>query len=88
MRYIAKELSVFNNIKFFENGHYYTINNKRIGISTTGLIHDYSQPFDSYSMAGMVAEKQGKTRQEILKQLHKPCGCTEIMKLITKMSTR
>ena len=68
MRYIAKELSVFNNIKFFENGHYYTINNKRIGISTTGLIHDYSQPFDSYNMAGMVAEKQGKTRQEILKQ--------------------
>ena len=71
MRYIAKELSIFNNIKFFENGHYYTINNKRIGISTTGLIHDYSQPFDSYSMAGLVAEKQGKTRKQVLDEWQK-----------------
>ena len=71
MRYIAKELSIFNNIKFFENGHYYTINNKRIGISTTGLIHDYSQPFDSYNMAGLVAEKQGKTRKQVLDEWQK-----------------
>ena len=39
-REIKKELDrAFGKYEFVEDGHYYLCNGKRVGISTTGLIH-------------------------------------------------
>ena len=62
-----KELNkAFGDFKFFEDGHYYTYKDKPISIGATGLIEQYTQDFDSQAVAERVAEKQGKSVQEIL----------------------
>lgn len=50
----------FSKYEFVENGHYYLCNGKKVGISTTGLIHQYSQEFDSEAIAERVALKNYK----------------------------
>ena len=59
---------VFGKYTFIENGHYYLCNGKRVGISTTGLISQYEQEFDSESTSLMVAQKRGITQSEILEE--------------------
>lgn len=59
---------VFGKYTFIENGHYYLCNNKRVGISTTGLISQYEQEFDSDTISQMVANKKGISQQEVLEE--------------------
>ena len=62
-----KELNkAFGDFKFYEDGHYYTYKDKSISIGATGLIEQYTQDFDSQAVAERVAEKQGKSVQEVL----------------------
>ncbi len=62
-----KELNkAFGDFKFYENGHYYTYKDKPISIGATGLIEQYTQDFDSQTIAERVALKQNKTVQEVL----------------------
>lgn len=58
----------FGKYSFIEDGHYYLCNGKRVGISTTGLISQYEQEFDSDSISQMVANKRGITQQEVLEE--------------------
>ena len=58
----------FGKYTFIEDGHYYLCNGKRVGISTTGLISQYEQEFDSDSISQMVANKRGITQQEVLEE--------------------
>lgn len=65
---IKEKLKVFDKYEFIEDGHYYLCNGKRVGISTTGLIHQYSQEFDSDKMSSIVAKKRGISQQEVLEE--------------------
>ena len=59
---------MFGKYTFIEDGHYYLCNGKRVGISTTGLISQYEQEFDSDTISQMVADKRGITQREILEE--------------------
>lgn len=59
---------VFGKYTFIENGHYYLCNGKRVGISTTGLISQYEQEFDSDTISQQVADKRGISQKEILEE--------------------
>ena len=58
----------FSKYSFIEDGHYYLCNGKRVGISTTGLISQYEQEFDSDTISQMVANKRGISQQEVLEE--------------------
>lgn len=58
----------FGKYTFIEDGHYYLCNGKRVGISTTGLISQYEQEFDSDTISQMVANKRGISQQEVLEE--------------------
>lgn len=64
----AKIQEVFGKYTFIEDGHYYLCNGKRVGISTTGLIAQYEQKFDSDTISQMVANKRGISQQEVLEE--------------------
>ena len=59
---------VFGKYTFIEDGHYYLCNGKRVGISTTGLISQYEQEFDSDTISQQVADKRGISQQEVLEE--------------------
>ena len=59
---------VFGKYEYIEDAHYYLCNGKRVGISTTGLISQYENEFDSETISKQVAEKRGKTQREILEE--------------------
>ena len=59
---------VFGKYTFIEDGHYYLCNGKRVGISTTGLIGQYENHFDSETISEQVANKRGVSQQEILEE--------------------
>lgn len=59
---------VFGKYEFIEDGHYYLCNGKRVGISTTGLISQYENEFDSQTISQMVANKRGISQQEVLEE--------------------
>ena len=62
-----KELNkAFGDFKFFDEDHHYEYKGKRVGISVTKLIEEYTQEFDSQAVAERVAKKQGKLVQEVL----------------------
>ena len=62
-----KELNkVFEDFKFFPEDHHYEYKGRRVGISVTRLIEDYTNEFDSQAVAERVATKEGKSVQEIL----------------------
>ena len=63
---ILEKLKVFQDFKFFEDGHYYEYKGKRVGISVTRLIEEYTNEFKQQEMAEMVANKNGLTTQEVL----------------------
>ena len=56
----------FKDFKFYADGHYYECKGKRIGISVTTFIHEYCNEFDAEGMAEKVANRDGKTVQQVL----------------------
>lgn len=56
----------FKDFKFFPDGHYYECKGKRVGISVTTFIHEYCNEFDAEGMAEKVANRDGKTVQQVL----------------------
>lgn len=62
-----KELNkAFGDFKFYESGHYYTYKDKPISVGATGLIEQYTQDFDTETIAEKVAIRDNKTIQEVL----------------------
>lgn len=62
-----KELNkAFSDFKFFPEDHHYEYKGKRVGISVTRLIEDYTNEFDSQAVAERVALKENKSVQEVL----------------------
>ena len=59
---------VFGKYTFIEDGHYYLCNGKRVGISTTGLIGQYENHFDSETISQQIANKKGISQQEVLEE--------------------
>ena len=64
--YLDKLNKAFGDFKFFEQDHHYEYKDKRVGMSVTRLIEEYANKFDSQAVAERVAEKQGKSVQEVL----------------------
>jgi hypothetical protein len=62
---------MFDNITFNEEEHRYFSNNKQVGLSVTGLIHQYSQEFDEETIAERVANKQNRPVNQILDEWHR-----------------
>ena len=60
--------SAFGKYTFIEDGHYYLCNGKRVGISTTGLIAQYEQKFDSDIISQQVANKRGVSQEKVLEE--------------------
>ena len=56
----------FKDFKFYADGHYYECKGKRVGISVTTFIHEYCNEFDAEGMAEKVANRDGKTAQQVL----------------------
>ena len=56
----------FEDFQFFEEGHYYECKGKRVGISVTRLIEEYAGEFNAEEMAERVANRDGKTIQQVL----------------------
>lgn len=59
---------VFGKYTFIEDGHYYLCNDKRVGISTTGLISQYENEFDADAISQMVANKRGISQEQVLEE--------------------
>jgi hypothetical protein len=69
IEYIKNKIQqAFGKYTFIEDGHYYLCNGKRVGISTTGLISQYEQKFDSDTISQQVADKKGISQQEVLEE--------------------
>ena len=60
------KLKVFQDFKFFEDGHYYECKGQRVGISVTRFIEQYCNEFNAEEVAERVATKQNKTIQQVL----------------------
>ena len=58
--YLAKLNEAFHDFRFFPDDHHYEYKGKRVGISVTRLIEEYTQPFDAETIAQRVANKSGK----------------------------
>ena len=56
----------FKDFVFYEDGHYYECKGKKVGISVTTFIHEFCNEFDAEGMAEKVANRDGKTIQEVL----------------------
>lgn len=65
---VKQELRVFDKFKFFEDDHHYEYNGKRVGISVTRLIEEYSNPFDQQAIAEKVAIRDNKSVSEVLEE--------------------
>lgn len=66
---VLKELNrVFQDFKFYEEGHYYEYKGKRVGISATRLIEEYANEFNQEEVAEKVALKENKTIQQVLNE--------------------
>lgn len=56
----------FKDFQFFEEGHYYECKGKRVGISVTRLIEEYTNEFNAEEMAEKVANKENRLVEDIL----------------------
>lgn len=65
---VKQELRVFDKFTFFEKDHHYECNGKRVGISVTRLIEEYSNPFDQQAIAEKVALRDNKSVSEVLEE--------------------
>ena len=67
---VKQELRVFDKFKFFEEDHHYECNGKRVGISVTKLIEEYSNPFDQQAIAEKVAMRDNKGVSDVIGDSH------------------
>ena len=58
----------FKDFKFYPEDHHYEFKGKRVGISVTSLISQYENEFDKENIARAVANKEGKTVTDVLKE--------------------
>lgn len=65
---VRNELKVFDKFTFFEQDHHYECNGKRVGISVTRLIEEYSNPFDQQAIAEKIASRDNKSISEVLEE--------------------
>ena len=65
---VKQKLKVFDKYKFFENGHYYTYKDKKVGISVTKYISQFENEFDSDTLSQKVADKNGISQFEVLNE--------------------
>ena len=65
---VKQKLKVFDKYKFFENGHYYTYKDKRVGVSVTKYISQFENEFDSDTLSQKVADKNGISQFEVLNE--------------------
>ncbi len=63
-----KELEAFKDFIFYPEDHHYEYKGKRVGISVTRLIEEYTQPFNAEEVAKRVAEKEDKSVSEVLNE--------------------
>ena len=61
-----KKLEAFKDFVFFPEDHHYEYKGKRIGISVTRFIEEFTQPFESEEIASKVAVKENKSIYEVL----------------------
>lgn len=64
--YLEKLDKAFGNFKFFDIDHHYEYKGKPVGISVTRFIEQFTNEFDTESVAEKVALKESKTIQEVL----------------------
>ena len=65
---VKQKLKVFDKYKFFENGHYYTYKDKKVGVSVTKYISQFENEFDSNTLSQKVADKDGISQFEVLNE--------------------
>lgn len=65
---VKQELRVFDKFTFFEEDHHYECNGKKVGISVTRLIENYSNPFDQQGIAEKVALRNNKDVTQVLQE--------------------
>lgn len=63
-----KILNAFKDYQFVDETHTYYYKGKKVGISTTGLIHQYSNEFDKWGTSASVAQKRGISQLEVLEE--------------------
>lgn len=68
MNEILEKLKVFDDYEFFDSTHTYFYKGEKVGISTTGLIHQYSNEFDKWEMSANVARKRGISQLQVLEE--------------------
>lgn len=68
LKEIKNELKVFDKFTFFEEDHHYECNSKKVGISVTRLIEEYSNPFNQQEIAGKVALRDNKDITQVLQE--------------------
>jgi hypothetical protein len=56
----------FKDLKFFEEEHYYTVDDKRLTHSVSKIIDMFIQPFDSYNISKSVAKRRGIEQLQVL----------------------
>ena len=66
--YINELNNAFKDFKFFEQDHHYEFKGETIGMSVTRLIEEYVNEFDSEAIAEKVAQRDGKTIQDVLNE--------------------
>ena len=64
--YLEELNKAFKDFVFFEGDHHYEYKGKRVGISVTRLIEEYTNEFDAETIAEKVAIRDNKTIQEVL----------------------
>ena len=65
---VKQELKVFNKFTFFEEDHHYECNGKKVGISVTRLIEEYSNSFEQQVLAEKVALRDNKDVTQVLQE--------------------
>lgn len=68
IKFLQELNKAFGDFKFFEKGHYYEFKGKRVGMSVTRLIEEYTNEFDSEKIAEAVAIKQNKSIEQVLEE--------------------
>lgn len=64
---ILNELNkAFGNYTFYPTDHHYELNGKRVGISVTKLIEQYTNEFDKDLIAAKTAAKENKSVKQVL----------------------
>lgn len=58
----------FKGLEFEEETHKYLFNSKPIKVSVSGVISNYYEKFDSEFFAQKVADRDGKTKEEVLQE--------------------